>query len=130
VPRPRTPIGKAELTGAAAHNPQRFRDRAEPEAEEIGFAPEYLDDAAKAAWASFVAEWPWLTKADEAALVPLCIMRAGLETGTAEQSAAFFKEYRMQISAFGGNPTTKTKIAMPKAPPPDDPFAKLDRKPN
>lgn len=125
--RPRTPLGKAELTGAAAHDPQRFRHRSEPASDSIGFPPDWLDEDAKSAWNAFVSEWPWLTKSDEPALASLCVMRATLQsTRGIGLRPAFFSEYRMQLSSFGGNPTSKTKVYVPKDEDDADPFAQFD----
>ena len=68
MPRPRVPLKKAELTGAAAKDPQRFRDRSEPQSEPLGKAPGHLSQRARNAWAKFRKEWPWLTKSDGALL--------------------------------------------------------------
>lgn len=123
---PQTPLAKAKLTGAAAKNPQRFRHRADPTTDPLGAAPSWLSGDAKKAWKKFAAEWPWLTKSDEAGLATLCMMRAQVEgADSAGLTAAFFREYRMQISAFGGTPTTKGKIHQGGADDEDDPFAGL-----
>ena len=118
---PRTPLAKAKLTGAAAKNPQRFRDRVEPESSPLGLPPKKLEEAEKAAWKDFKKEWPWLVESDRAAMVPLCKMRALVESG--EAKIGMYTEYRLMLSAFGGTPTAKTKIALPKDDDADDPFA-------
>jgi len=126
--RPRTPLGKAELTGAAAKDPQRFRDRSEPASEPLGSPPAYLSAEAKTAWREFAAEWPWLTRSDRKALGVICLLWEVIERGDAGVNE--FKEFRLQCSAFGGNPTTRTKIYQPKTDDEDDPFAGFEGKPN
>jgi len=120
--KPRTPTAKAELTGAKAKNPQRFRDRSEPDRMDIGDPPSYLSDLEKKAWAEFVFEWPWVQRSDRSSLASLCVMRVRMEADTTALKAADFKEYRMQVSAFGGNPTTVSKIYMPKGDEEINPF--------
>lgn len=125
--RPRTPLGKAELTGAAAHNPQRFRDRSEPETAPIGEPPSWLSRIGKRAWRDFCRKWPWLTDADEFQLAALCQLQEALETTSpADIKVSLFAEYRLAVSAFGGTPTTRSKVYAPKGEDDDDPFAKFD----
>lgn len=127
---PRTPLAKAQLTGAVAEHPGRFRDRTEPKSEPIGAAPSWLSPEAKKAWRAFVREWSWLTKSDEAALAPLAVMRSHLETTPiGDLPVKFLSEYRLQLSSFGGNPTTKTKVAAPRSEEPEDPFAAFGGRP-
>lgn len=121
--RPRIPTAKAKLTGAAAHNPQRFRDRSEPDQKPLGSAPAYLSAGAKKAWKEFAKEWPWVGYSDRKALGVICQLWELIERGDA--SVNEFKEFRLQCSAFGGNPTTRTKVYQPKAEEDDDPFAKF-----
>jgi len=120
--RPRTPTAKAELTGAKAKDPQRFRDRSDPERVEIGKPPVHLNELEKKAWAEFLFEWPWVQRSDRSSLASLCVMRVRMETQKEDLKAADFKEYRMQVSAFGGNPTTVSKIYMPKGDEEINPF--------
>lgn len=122
--RPRTPLGKATLTGAAAHDPQRFRDRAEPESGPLGSPPAWLSAEAKASWREFKRDWPWLTQSDAKALAALCVLDAEIKSGAV--TLGLFKEFRMQVAAFGGNPTAKTKVHAPRDEDATDPFADFD----
>jgi phage terminase small subunit len=119
--RPRIPTAKAKLTGAAAKNPQRFRDRSEPEQRPVGDPPAYLKAGGKKAWREFVKEWPWVGYSDRKALCVICMLWEVIERGDAGVNE--FKEFRLQCSAFGGNPTTRTKVYQPKDDDADDPFA-------
>ncbi len=133
MPRPRTPTEKAKLTGAAAHDPQRFRDRSNPKASGngIGNAPDYLPDSAKTAWGIWVKELPWLTYEDRGALEVVSLMRAHIIDGnTAELPASFFGNYRMAISCLGATPVDRSKVHVPDADEPADPFAAFDGKVN
>ena len=123
----RTPVGKAELTGSLANHPGRFRDRVEPKPEPLGNPPDYLSESAQLAWFAFASEWPWLVRSDGAALVPLCMLRAAIEVmDETRLNPNLIREYRILIGAFGGTPTTKTKISAPSKDDDEDPFEKLD----
>lgn len=131
MPRPRTPTAKAKLTGAAAKDPQRFRNRSNPKASGrgIGKAPDYLPDSAKVAWGIWVKELPWLTFEDRGALEVVSIMRAHIIDGnTAELPASFFGNYRMAISCLGATPVDRSKVHVPDSEDDDDPFADFDGK--
>ena len=128
--RPRTPMAVAKLTGAAAKDPQRFRNRSEPNASgPLGSPPAFMSAKEKKAWKSFASEWSWLTADDRAAMVALCQMRALIEDSKAEKTAALYAAYRLAINDFGGTPTTRSKVHKPKDDSEDDPFAAFG-KPN
>ena len=124
--RPRTPLAVARLTGQDKKNPQRFADLSEPVSGPLGAPPSYLSDSEAAAWRSFETEWSWLAGADRAALVALCKIRVKIEKPEETLTASMLSEYRLQISSFGGNPTTRTKVHCPSDPDEHDPFAKFD----
>lgn len=126
MPMPRTPIGKAQLTGVIKQHPERFRDRAEPDGlHPVGPAPKYLSAKGKKHWADFVGRWPWLTSADEPHLAALCQLRCDVEDPKVPKTASLYQAYRVMIGDCGGTPTSRSKIAAPKQEEPDDPFAKF-----
>lgn len=125
MPRPRTPLAKAALTGADKHDPQRFRPRKEPlkTGRKIGKPPVYLSDMAQKAWAVFVDELPWLTFEDRGALEIVSLMRAEIMSGnTADLPASFFGNYRMALSSLGATPVDRTKVYQPPADEEGDEF--------
>lgn len=124
--RPRIPLAKAEMTGALAKNPQRFRDRSEPPTQPLGKAPSFLSKEERRSWDSFAKEWPWLTEGDRGALIALCQMRAMIEDPVTEKTAALYTAYRLMIGEFGGTPTTRSKVFQPKSEEDNDPFAGFD----
>lgn len=112
------------MTGAAAKNPQRYRDRAEPEPTgPIGDPPAFLGKGEKKAWKDFASEWSWLTREDRAAMVALCKLRALIERPEGPPASGLYTEYRLALSSFGGQPTTRSKVYQPKDDDEDDPFA-------
>ena len=128
--RPRTPIAKAKLTGAAAKNPQRYRDRAGPalSGRPVGGPPEYLKTDAAASWRLFADELPWLIHEDRAALEAASLARAALQAAARKDeavSAAFIGAYRGMLSALGATPTDRSKIPA-VTDDEDDPFAIFD----
>lgn len=127
MPRPRTPVSKAKLTGADKVHPERFRDRSEPSAsgKPIGSPPTYLSVTAKKAWKTFVRELGWLVHEDRAALEVASIMRAEIMSGNPELPATFFTAYRQAISSLGATPVDRSKVHQPKDEDEDDPFAKF-----
>ena len=126
MPRPQTPVAKAKLTGAAAKNPQRFRDRSVPKADgPIGEPPKFLSAREKKAWRDFAAEWSWLTNQDRPALVALVQMRSVAEDAKAEKNAAFYTAYRLMLSEFGGTPVSRGKVHQSPDEEEDDPFGQF-----
>jgi len=127
MPRPRTPLAKAALTGADKINPGRFSPRKEPKksGRMVGKPPGYLSDMAQKAWGVFVDELPWLTFEDRGALEVVSLMRAEIMAANTEKlSASFFGNYRMALSSLGATPVDRTKVYQP---PPDDEGDEFDR---
>ncbi len=128
MPRPRTPLAKARLTGAAAKHPERYRARSEPASSGrgIGKPPAYLPESARKAWATFADELPWLTFEDRAALEAASLMRGRIADDPAGVTAALFGQYRLALASLGGTPVDRTKITQPAPDDDSDPFAFLD----
>lgn len=128
MPRPRTPVHKAKLTGADKVHPERFRDRREPPREQkpVGAAPSYLNKYAKRAWATFVKEIPWLCADDRAALENVSLLRGRIMAGdTEELPMSFFTAYRQALSSLGATPVDKTKVYQPPEADDDDEFGQF-----
>jgi hypothetical protein len=62
MPRPRTPLAKAEATGQTLANPKRFKSRKEQRSRPLGKPSTHLSDVERAVWESFKIELPWLTE--------------------------------------------------------------------
>ncbi|WP_170789590.1 hypothetical protein [Ruegeria lacuscaerulensis] len=122
MPRPKTPLGKAILTGAAKKDPQRYRGRNEPEGlGELGVPPDYLNETEQAVWRAFADELPWLVHSDRALLESACILRARVQLKQ-DLSAALLRELRLHVSALGGCPTNRSNIQVPEAEAEHNPF--------
>ena len=111
MPRPRTPMAKAESTGQTIANPMRFKSRKEPKSRTLGKPSFHLSDLEKAVWESFKLELPWLTERDRA-LVEVacqarsCLMQRGFKADVAAQ-------LRICLSAMGATPADATKVSTP-----------------
>jgi len=111
MPRPKTSLTKARLTGELRNHRGRFQDRSSLRNDEpIGEPKEFMGDKEKAAWRDFAASWPWLTMPDRAALTALCMMRAKIEDPAVEKTASMHSTYRLMLADFGGTPVSRARI--------------------
>ena len=122
MPTPKKPLALAKLDGSAAKDPQRYRDRHEPQAGPLGAPPGYLTAPERLAWAAFAQELPWLVESDRALLALACALRAQVESG-GELSATAIRELRMILSAMGATPTTRQNVQVPPEEDANDPWA-------
>jgi len=116
----RTPQAKAKLTGAATKNPQRFRDRAEPDSPPLGEASEFIkaraieteDDMGIKVWDALKVEIPWLCEADRALVEIVVSLRIRLWTdpGIGVQALG---QLRTALAQMGATPADRSKITDP-----------------
>ncbi|SHJ19503.1 hypothetical protein SAMN05444000_1064 [Shimia gijangensis] len=126
MPRPKTPLAKAKLTGAYSKHPERYRDIQEPEGlTALGEPPAYLSEPEKMAWATFADELPWLVSSDRALLESACRLRAGIQGG-GDVTAAHIRELRMHLTALGGTPTSRHSVQIPEDEDENDPWAQFE----
>lgn len=124
--RPRTATAKAKLTGADKEHPGRFRNRFKPVGEQpVGDPPSFMSAKEKAAWHDFAGRWPWVTAADEPALVALVQLRSMIEDPKEPKTAALYTAYRLAIGEFGGTSVSRSKVHAPGGEDEDDPFVKF-----
>ena len=125
MPRPKTPIAKAKLTGAYEKHPERYRGRNEPQGlAELGEPPDYLSETQKEAWIAFAEELPWLVYSDRALLESACILRARVREEDVV-TASLLRELRLHVSALGGCPTNRSNIQVPDDDAGDDTWAQF-----
>ena len=135
MPRPQTPLAKANLTGAAAHNPKRFRERTEPlsTGKPVGSAPAYLDRDAKAVWKEMAENLGWLQAEDrtalEAAAATIGQMRKIYKSGELVP-ASLLSAVNTAIGKLGASPTDRGKVFQAPPPEEDDEWGDFDGKPN
>lgn len=117
--RPRLPEAVARVTGAAAKNPQRHRNRARPKVAGLGDPPDYLTEAEAEAWAWFGDEMPWLGAPDRTIVEVAARLRADLATGEASLKA--MTELRQVLNALGATPAARSKVMAPSDDEDEDP---------
>jgi len=116
MPAARLPAAKAKATGADAKNPQRHRDRAEPQSKPLGDAPSFLDGFGRQAWEGFKRELPWLMESDRA-VMEVCAQVRGLLLAGEDVGVTKLSMYQSILSKLGATPADRSKVG---APPNDD----------
>src|SRR4051812_48557642 len=116
MPAHRTPALKAAVTGAAVKNPQRHRDRKEPQVPSLGEPSPFLDEFGRQAWAAFSRELPWLAESDRA-LVEIASAVRGRLLGGEDVGTTALSMLQSILSKMGGSPADRSKVSAPD----DDP---------
>lgn len=131
MPRPRTSLSKAKLTGEAAKRPDRFRDRANPatKGQPVGDPPAYyMDKETKAALRELARNLGWLEIEDrgavEVASLAMGALRATVKAGELP-TAALVSASRQALAALGATTADRSKIHVSGDPDDDDPFARF-----
>jgi hypothetical protein len=112
MPRPKTPQAVARITGANIKDPKRYADRADPVLPGVGTAPARLSPEQRATWADLVSDLPWLRRSDRTLLELACRLTTRMRTDP-EMGIAALTQLRMCLSAMGGTPVDRSKVAMP-----------------
>lgn len=109
MPRQRTPRAKAEVSGAAAKNAGRFKDRKGPKGTRpLGEPYASMTVEQKAAWSEIQYEMPWLTSSDRIMVRLACSWVARMEEddlGVAASSAL-----ASILSKLGATPVDVSKV--------------------
>jgi hypothetical protein len=109
MPRQRLPQAKAETSGAALHNPKRFKDRKTPKNRRpLGEPYKTMSEEQRAAWAEIQYEMPWLSSSHRPLVRLACSWIARMETddlGVAASSAL-----ASILSKLGATPVDETKV--------------------
>jgi hypothetical protein len=109
MPKPRTPKDKAEVSGAAAHDPARFKDRKSPKrTRPIGEPYAAMTESQKAAWAELSYEMPWLTSSDRVMLRLACMWIAKMDDDDFGVSAT--QALSSILSKLGASPSDVSKV--------------------
>jgi hypothetical protein len=108
--RPRLPQDKAEVSGATAVNPERFKDRkTPPNKRALGEPYAKMTDAQKEAWAEYKSEMPWLHSAHRPLLRLACIWTAKMDDADFGVSAT--QALSSILSKLGATPVDETKVS-------------------
>jgi len=108
MPRKRTPIAVAEITGQTLEHPSRFADRVEPTAQALGGPPDSLSEAERIAWLELAGDMPWLVKSDRH-LVELA-SRLMVRTTQPDCPLGVFTQMRLCLGSMGATPTDRTRV--------------------
>lgn len=127
--RPRLPLAKAEVSGAAIINAGRFKDRAAPKnTRSLGKPYKAMSDAEQAAWHEFASELPWLNSSHRALLHLACRLRARLNNDP-DMGVNAMQAYSAILSKLAATPVDETKVSMPDGDE-SDPTDKFFGRPN
>ncbi|RYG79406.1 MAG: hypothetical protein EON59_16280 [Alphaproteobacteria bacterium] len=118
---PRTPVAKARVTGAAAKNPQRHRDRGDPKTTPLGEASIFLDEFGRQAWEGYRRELPWLMESDRS-LVEIAASVRGRLIGGQDVGVTALSMLQSILSKMGGSPADRSKVNAPDDEPERDEF--------
>lgn len=125
MPRPRTPLAKAHLTGRNKVNPARFTGRNEPLiAEDLGHAPDWLIDTditkPRDAWEQMRDSIPWLNSSHRGitaiAATVMGRMMAGQDVGIQSMNLL-----RQCLGQMGATPADASRVGLPAGPSEPDP---------
>jgi hypothetical protein len=110
MPRQRLPAARAEISGAASKNPQRHRNRRAPmQASAVGDPPARMPIEQRAAWETFRAELPWLTRSHRALLQVACILCVRVEANP-DVGISALRAYSALLSKLGATPLDECKV--------------------
>lgn len=111
--RPRLPLARAMMTGAAAKNPGRYRDRRQPGGTApLGPPPAWMRPASAAAWRDLAREVPWLTSADRGVVEIAATIRGRMASGE-PMGASALNLLRQCLGAMGATPADATRVPKP-----------------
>jgi phage terminase small subunit len=111
--RPRTPAAKADATGAAGKNPQRYRDRKEPKTTKaLGQPPEWFDEAQASIWEGFKRELPWLTESDRSVMELASVLRAAFMASPLDMGVTKLNLLRLCLAQLGATPADRSKVGV------------------
>lgn len=108
--RNRLPAQKAEVSGAALHDPQRFRDRKAPKrVRQIGEPYARMTEAQKEVWSEMVGDMPWLNSSHRVLLRLACYHAARLDE-EGEFGVSATQALSSILSKLGATPVDETKV--------------------
>lgn len=110
MPAPRLPQAKAEVSGAALKNSQRFKDRKAPKrTRPLGNPYVTMTDGERAVWAEIERDMPWLHSGHRLIVRMICHHAARLHTGE-EFGTKATQALSSLLSKIGATPSDETKV--------------------
>lgn len=108
--RARTPKGKAEVSGAAQHDPQRFSGRQGPKKPRpLGEPYATMTEPERLFWAEFQCNLPWLNSGHRVLVRAACVLSARMEGSEIGVSA--LHALSSILSKLGATPVDETKVS-------------------
>jgi len=109
MPKPRLPQDKAEVSGAAAKNPDRFKDRKKPpRTRPLGDPYATMTDDQIVHWYEFKNDLPWLNSSHRQLVRLACTLAARVDNPKCGIQA--MQALSTVLSKLGATPTDETKI--------------------
>jgi hypothetical protein len=109
MPKPRVPKAKAEVSGAALHDPQRFKERkVSKRTRSLGEPYLRMTPEQKEAWAELSYELPWLNSSHRPIVRLACIWMAKMEDDDFGVSAT--QALSSILSKLGATPADESKV--------------------
>ena len=110
MPNHRTPLAKAEVSGADTKHPGRFKDRKSPKrVRPIGEPYARMTEAQRVCWEEFKSELPWLNSGHRTILRMACILAARMDTDP-EFGVQATQALSSILSKLGATPVDETKV--------------------
>ena len=107
--RPRVPSAKAETSGAALHDPQRFKERTvSKRTRPIGEPYLKMTDSQKEAWHELSYELPWLNSSHRPLVRLACLWMAKMDDDDFGVSAT--QALSSILSKLGATPSDESKV--------------------
>jgi hypothetical protein len=117
MPKPRTPIPVADVTGYSSRHPERFRNSMRSVLDDpVGEPPEWLTTPAQDAWREFASTLPWLNRSHRGHLAITSLLAGRLCSGAATDSS--LNLLRLCLGQLGATPADFVKVGW--APPEDE----------
>lgn len=118
--QPRVPRAKAAIEARDVKNPQRFKNRKEPQSPgELGAPPEWMGGEQRAVWKIFQREIPWLTESHRGLVEIATIIRARLASSE-EVGVQALNLLRQCLGQMGATPSDASKVTLPEDDEDDD----------
>jgi broad specificity phosphatase PhoE len=109
MPKPRVPQAKAEVSGAAQHDPQRFKDRkVSKRTRPLGEPYAAMNEKQQSAWEELRAELPWLNSSHRPLVRLACVWMAKMDDDDFGVSAT--QALSSILSKLGATPVDETKV--------------------
>lgn len=104
------PLALAQLTGAAAKNPARYRGKA-PKVGPVGDPPGHLTESERGHWLALAGNLPWLGSSDRQLLELAATISARVASGPV--TVGLMTELRLILGAMGATPAARGKMTAP-----------------